>query len=496
MQTQIINYVRAGYPGLYILSYEEQRVEAELKAVAEAACFGLHTWSITEGIIDCTHRQVGGCIDPLEMLDAFTKLPEKSILVVSDLHLFLAEPNPVLFRKIKDVLLMAKASSRVLIMVGCQLKLPPELEKELTVVEFKLPDREQLRTVLNGIGESARIEFKANIDAILDAASGLTTIEAENAFALSVVEARELLPQIVASEKAATIKKHGILEIIDATTDLDDIGGLELLKSWLTKRKDAFGERARQYGLPTPKGCLIIGIPGTGKSLTAKASANILGVPLLKLDAGKIFASLVGESERNWRNAIQTAEAVAPCVLWIDELEKGFGGSKSSGQTDGGTSARVFGSFLQWLQEKTAAVFVVATANDVSQLPPELLRKGRFDENWFVDLPGPEEREAIWRIQISRRCRKPDDYEIVGLAKASDGFTGAEIEALYTEALFAAFETGHEPDDLLIAQLANETVPLSKMMATEIQGLRQWAQGRARRASASGERKTARKLMA
>ena len=228
---------------------------------------------------------------------------------------------------------------------------------------------------------------------------------------------------------------------------------------------------------------LIIGVPGTGKSLTAKATAYALGRPLLKLDAGRIFAGLVGQSEGNLRAAIQTAEAIAPCVLWIDEIEKGFAGSKSSGMTDGGTSSRVFGSFISWMQDKTAPVFTVATANNVSALPPELLRKGRFDELFFVDLPNADERAAIWDIQIRKYGRDPSKFDIAGLAKATDGFTGAEIEQAFVDALYAAFVEGREPTDLTVTMVLNETVPLSRLMGESIAALRTWARGRARPAT-------------
>ena len=249
------------------------------------------------------------------------------------------------------------------------------------------------------------------------------------------------------------------------------------------RRKDAFSQRAISYGLPALKGLLILGLPGTGKSLTAKATAAVFNVPLLKLDAGKLYGGLVGQSEANLRSVIQTAEAIAPCCLWIDELEKGFAGSKSSGQTDGGTSARVFGSFLSWMQEKTKPVFVVATANDVSQLPPEMLRKGRFDELFYVDLPDDTERESIWRIVITKHRRDPNDYDLRQLSRITEGLTGAEIEAVYLEAMFAAFERSKEPTDLDIASVLNGFVPLARLMAEQIEGLRKWSCGRARPAT-------------
>jgi SpoVK/Ycf46/Vps4 family AAA+-type ATPase len=262
------------------------------------------------------------------------------------------------------------------------------------------------------------------------------------------------------------------------------------------KRRDAFGQEARAYGLPSPKGLLIVGIPGTGKSLTAKATASVFQRPLLKLDAGRLFAGIVGQSESNLRSVIATVEAIAPCVLWIDELEKGFSGSRSSASTDGGTSARVFGSFLSWLQDRQSPVFVVATANDVTQLPPELLRKGRFDELFFVDLPNQGEREAIWRIQIGKFHRDPKQFDIVQLAKATEGLTGSEIEQLFIDALHEAFNGRKEPTDLSVAMLLNDLMPLSKLMSEQIDALRKWAKGRARRATALDRKEESRRIAA
>jgi SpoVK/Ycf46/Vps4 family AAA+-type ATPase len=268
-------------------------------------------------------------------------------------------------------------------------------------------------------------------------------------------------------------------------TGLKDIGGLAQLKEWLQRRGGAFGASAKEYGLPAPKGLLIVGIPGTGKSLTAKATAGAFGLPLLRLDMGCVFGGIVGQSEANLRTVIQTAEAIAPCVLWIDEIEKGFSGSQSSGSTDGGTSSRVFGSFLSWMQEKQQPVFVVATANDVSKLPPEFLRKGRFDEMFFVDLPDARERAAIWDIVIAKYGRKPTDFDTVVLARACEQFTGAEIEAVFIDALHEAFAEGREPvaDDILTAM--TNTVPLAQLMDGQISALRHWSKGRAREAGSS-----------
>jgi len=291
-------------------------------------------------------------------------------------------------------------------------------------------------------------------------------------------------------EKDHALKQGGLLEVVDRAESLDAIGGLEALKAWLLQRREAFTRRARDYRLPVPKGMLVLGVPGTGKSLTAKAVASVFGVPLLKLDAGRLFGSLVGQSEANLRSAIQTAEAIAPCVLWIDELEKAFGGAGgpggSGGSTDGGTSSRVFGGMLNWLQDKTAPVFVVAAANDVSRLPPELLRKGRWDECWFVDLPDAGERAAIWDIVVGKFGREPAAYDSVTLARASELHTGAEIEVAFVEALHRAFAEDREPTELDLGEVLSDSVPLATSMSEPIERLRHWSQGRARNASGQG----------
>jgi len=311
-----------------------------------------------------------------------------------------------------------------------------------------------------------------------------------------VVECGELNAAVIAREKAQAVKKNGLLELIETRESLDSIDGLDLLKDWLLKRREAFTPRAKEYGLAMPKGVLMLGIPGCGKTLTAKATASVFGVPLLRLDAGRIFAGLVGQSESNLRAVIQTAEAIAPCVLWIDEMEKGFAGSRSSSSTDGGTSSRVFGSFISWMQEKKSPVFIVATANDVSQLPPEMLRKGRWDELFFVDLPTREEREAIWQIQIAKFNRDAQSFDILQLAKVIESFTGSEIEQVFIEALYRAFEEEQEPTDLTIGEVLVDFVPLSKLMGESMTALRTWAKGRARPATTPVAERNTRKIAA
>ncbi|MGN6642477.1 MAG: AAA family ATPase, partial [Verrucomicrobiota bacterium] len=356
MKNRIINYIRAGYSGLYVVSHEEQRVEAEMLACLsdkKLSGFKLHAWSITEGIvsIDETPNAIAETEDPFAMLKQFDSMPEKTILLARDFHMILSDPNPMIFRKVKDSLLMAKSKNKVLVIVGCKLNLPAELEKEITILEYSLPDRAQLREVMKSVSASANVKvFEDIAETFIDAASGLTTTEAENAFALSIVEAREIVASIVSREKANTIKKNGLLEIVDSKVTLDDIGGLENLKQDLIEKKHSFTKAAHEYGIKTPRGALIVGQGGTGKSLTAQAAKNIFDLPLLRLEAGKLFGSLVGQSEGNWRSAFATAKAIAPCILWIDEVEGLFCGSQSSGQTDSGVTNRVIKAILQDMQ--------------------------------------------------------------------------------------------------------------------------------------------------
>ncbi len=490
MKDQLIRYARAGYAGLFCCTAEEVRAEAEVKAAAETLGRPLHAWSLTTGFVDTSSGTVRTCPDPLAALEALEAIEGDCLVLLRDFGALLEDRDPVLIRKLRDTLRLAKASGKLLLLLGIWKPLPPELEREITRLDLALPGPDLLGELLDQLLANAGVnppppEIR---EAVVRAAVGLTTMEAENAFALSLIETGFIQPSLVAREKAHALKSGGLLEVIDTEATLDAIGGLENLKAWLIQRGEAFTERARTYGLPVPKGMLVLGVPGTGKSLTAKATASVFGVPLLKLDAGRLFGGLVGQSEANVRSVIQTAEAISPCVLWIDEIEKGFGGAGGSGgSTDGGTSARVFGTMLNWLQDKTAPVFVVATANDVSKLPPEMLRKGRWDELWFVDLPDTRERTAIWDLVIAKYGREVTAYDPVVLARASELHTGAEIEAAFVEALHRAFAEDREPGELDLGEVLNESVPLAVSMSESIERLRHWAKGRARHASAPGK---------
>lgn len=485
----LTTYLRAGYPGLVILTPEEARAEAEVSAACSELQRHLHAWSSTEGLASLAEERVTACSDPLEALDhvgrLFSSEEPRHVVLMRDLQLHLDQNDPLLVRRLKDLLRAAKSKGHAIILLGCRMKLPPELEHELAIMDFELPGPARLREVLGGILGSANVAPlpDAMVEAVVRNASGMTTVEAENAFALSLAGCGAIDPAVIAREKARTLKRNGLVEVIEDCSRPEEIGGLGKLKDWLLQRAGAFGESAKAYGLPSPKGLLIVGLPGTGKSLTAKVSASAFGVPLLRLDMGRVFGGIVGQSEANLRTVIRTAEAIAPCVLWIDEIEKGFSGSKGSGSSDGGTSSRVFGSFLSWMQEKDKPVFVVATANDVSHLPPEFLRKGRFDEMFFVDLPDQSERMAIWEIVIRKYGRDPSAFDVASLASASADFTGAEIESAFVDGLHDAFAEAADPTMVHLRQAITRTVPLAKLMDGTIDALRRWAKGRAREAA-------------
>ena len=371
-------------------------------------------------------------------------------------------------------------------------RVPIELEKEVVVLDYALPTLQELNQVLDRQLEkikNRRISTEVR-EKLLKAALGLTKDEAEKVYRKAYVKAKRLTEEeveIVLSEKKQLIRRNGILDYIEEDDTIDSIGGLEELKYWLKQRANAFTERAREYGLPQPKGMLILGIPGCGKSLTAKTTSRLWGLPLLRLDMGRVYdGSTVGRSEANLRNALKTAESISPVILFIDELDKAFAGSSGSADSDGGTSSRIFGSFLTWMQEKTSPVFVMATANRVERLPGEFLRKGRFDEIFFVDLPNKEERQDIFKIHLTKRRSDISRFDIEQLAKVSEGFSGAEIEQAIVAAMYEAFAQDERPfTQLDIIAAIKATLPLSRTMTEQVSALRDWARQRARPASAS-----------
>ena len=498
----INDLLKAAYPLIYVLSWEEERVEKGLLQIATDRGRKFLSWSTTEGVIEIRRDENGreqrvpirsrDLRDPLRALEFVGDASDEALFVLRDFHPYMQDPTIV--RRLRDLARYLKKSEKPksLILLSAILKIPAELEKEVTVVDYELPGPDDLEAVIEALGRNSVVPSHARHEVgegsplrerIIEAALGLTINEAENVFSKSLVQKQRFDIDVILSEKEQIIRKSGILEFYHATERFSDVGGLEELKRWLHKREKAFTKEAREFGLPRPKGILLIGVPGCGKSLTAKAVSSLWKLPLLRLDVGKIFAGLVGSSEENMRKAIKTAEAVAPSILWLDELEKGFSGTHSSSFSDAGTTARVFGSFVTWLQEKSSPVFVIATANNVTLLPPELMRKGRFDDIFFVDLPSREERTDIFQIHLQKRGRAPEMFDLDLLGLSSEGFSGSEIEQAIISALYDAFDAGRDLTTEDILSSFEETVPLSQTMEEEITALREWAQTRARVAS-------------
>lgn len=500
-QQELEVLIRARYPIIYLVSWEEERVEQYLAKIAQKRNKKVYIWSFTQGIVKQgsePQRAKSGSnntTDPLMALDSVLDQVEPAIYLFKDFHPFMEDLrcNMAVIRRLRDVAHHLRDTYKTIVIVAPMLKMAPELSKDVTVLEFGLPRLEDFNKLLERILEDVKDkpQIHVNLDAeardrLLRAAQGLTLKEAENVFAKTLVLDGKLDADdvtVVFSEKQQIIRKSGLLEYYESQEQISQVAGLEDLKQWLSKRGMAFSDRAAEFGLPAPRGVLLLGIQGCGKSLCAKAVASLWRLPLLRFDVGRMFGSLVGSSEENVRRAIQTAESIAPAILWIDEIDKAFAGSTGSSGSDGGTSARVFGTLLTWLSEKTSPVFVIATANNVSHLPPELLRKGRLDEIFFVDLPSEPERREIFRIHIEKRNRDANRFDLPALAKASDGFSGAEIEEAIVAGLFDAFSEGGDLTTSVVEKSLAATVPLSKTMSEELDRLRAWAQGRTRSAS-------------
>jgi len=499
---QVDLLVRARYPVLYVVTHEESRLESMLLELARKQGKPLFTWTATRGLVALPGGRPVEGLNAATAADALERIrvqPGAGIFLLRDLHPYFEDPR--LVRRLRDLAADLKDTHRSVVISAPRLSLPPELEKDVTVLDLPLPEPDELRASLRSLceqlhdGNPDSVRLAApDVEALVRAAQGLTLAEAENAFARAAVTDAALRPedvQLVLDEKCQAVRKSGILEFHPACATLADVGGLLCLKEWLRRRGKALAPGAREFGLPPAKGVLLLGAPGCGKSLTAKVVAQSWQLPLLHLDLGRVFSGLLGGSEENMRKALGVAEGVAPAVLWIDEIEKGLaGGTGRSGEMDGGTAQRVFGSLLTWMSEQTAGVFVVATANRIDVLPPELLRRGRFDEVFFVDLPDAAAREEILRIHLGRRRRDPKAFDVAALAEKCAGFSGAEIEHCVVEGLYDAFDHGRELATADVARAIAETTPLSITSAEEIERMRAWAATRARPADPTALRRT------
>jgi SpoVK/Ycf46/Vps4 family AAA+-type ATPase len=493
MKEELSVLVQAQYPLIYLVTFEEERAEQTIAAIAQQKPQRrLYTWTVTHGVIEYGQprsTQHNNTVSPEAAVDWTIRQREAGIYVFKDLHPFL--DSPAVTRCLRDAIASFKESNKTIILMSPLLSIPVELEKEVVVMDYPLPSMGELNQVLSAELEKSRTtQITTDVrEKLLKATLGLTRDESEKVYRKARVVSGKLTESevdIVLSEKKQLIRRNGILEYIEEDETLDSVGGLEELKHWLRQRSDAFTERAREYGLPQPKGMLILGVPGCGKSLIAKTTARLWGLPLLRLDIGRVYdGSMVGRSEANLRSALRTAESISPTILFIDEIDKAFAGTAGSADSDGGTSSRIFGTFLTWMQEKTSPVFVMATANRVERLPSEFLRKGRFDEIFFVDLPNEEERKDIFRIHLNKRRRDISRFDFDQLTKVCEGFSGAEIEQGLISAMYEAFAQGREFTQLDIIASIRSTLPLSKTMNEQVTALRDWARQRARPAASS-----------
>ena len=484
--------IKACYPVTYVVSHEEDRVVETLVDIAKQRNEALgqrtpiYSWSVTQSVFshydERTVPDLEGPIDVLEYIEGSLS----AVFILKDFGHFLSEgPAYMVQRKLKDTINAMNGETNIFI-VDSELVVPPRLEKIITVVDFDLPEREEIaeyireRNLLTGCFATSKLKEDESNELIqvgAEACAGLTLFESLNVFSKSLAMKQTVDTRVVVDEKKQIIRKSGVLEYIDHSLGLDSVGGLANFKTWLNERGKAFSDEARDFGLPNPKGVLLVGVPGAGKSLVAKCAGYTWGIPVLRMDVGALHGQYVGQSEANTRKAFQTAEAIGRCILWIDELEKGFGPSGST--NDGGTSARVFGTFLNWMQENDSQVFVVATANDVSALPPEMLRKGRFDELFFVDLPNDEERVEILKIHLTKRNRNPENYDLNRVSLLCKGFSGAELEQVIVDGLFRAFSRSDDLTEEDLFVVSKRLVPLSRTMKSKIENLRKWSNGRA-----------------
>ena len=484
--------IRARTPILWIRSLEEERVDGLLEQAAQR--LGGRTllrWDFIDGLSGAPNRGGEAARNPMAALACLDPLPPEqgALLVLRDFHRYCEDAG--VCRRLRNLASSLRQAPRTLVITAPDWAIPRELEDSITLLDLPLPDAEEIRQLLSTIaGASGYPMAPAVCEQLTAACHGLSEQRVRQLAARALARRGQLgeadLAEVL-EEKRQAIAKSELLEYCPSEASPADIGGLEALKHWQEQRPMAFSEEAMRYGLPLPRGVLLVGPQGTGKSLTAKAIAHSWSMPLLRLDVGRLFAGLVGASEARTRDMIQRAEAMAPCVLWIDEIDKGFGGDSRS---DGGTSQRVLGTVLTWMAEKTSAVFVVATANGVDKLPAELLRKGRFDEIFLLDLPSSEERRAILNLQLRRR-RPENTIALEVLVDRTVGFSGAELEQTVIEAMHLAFAEQREFGEADLIAAASQVVPLSRTAREQLEALQAWASGGRARPASRGQHRHA-----
>lgn len=487
---QIRSRVLAGYPFLFLKTWEEERWERELSLLSPEIERGLVVWTATQGTQPPAGTADEEATEPLSFLSSVEAYPSEHLFYVKDFHPYLTEPQ--VLRKLRDLAPLLVEQRKTLLFVGPVNEVPVELLKDAYPIDLPLPNLEELRTELAGVrvrlheesGTSLEISAEDE-ERLLQAVLGLTAIEARNALMLALMGRGTIdddVFTVLVAEKRHMIEASDLLEFFDLNEGMGEIGGLDGLKDWITRRSTAFGRQAREQGVPLPKGVLLLGVQGCGKSLTARATARVLSFPLVRLNVARLLDSGRGSSEKNMNDVLRLMETVAPAVLWLDEIEKGFAGAGEESNRDV-TMTRLMGQFLTWMSERRAPVFVVATANAVTNLPPEMLRRGRFDELFFIDLPNFHERKQIFEIHLTKRGWKPEHYDTDELAAGTEGFSGAEIEQIVISAILDAFDRGRVLTQSDLHEARDQTVPLSVTAEESIFALREWARGRCRQAT-------------
>ncbi|MFO0878393.1 MAG: AAA family ATPase [Gemmataceae bacterium] len=477
--------LRARSPLIVVSTIEEGRALGLIRQVCDTIKHPCLTWDLAEGFVpSASGTATLNLRDPLQALEFIDRADGDGLFVLRDFHD--CWTSPVVRRKLRSLVQRLPFSRKSLLITTPVVQLPEELRDDAIVLDLAPPGAPELEAVLDRLGKTPGVAIQltqAGREKMIQAARGLTTSQAQRAFARAIVEGGVLGDRHISrvlEEKRHIVRECAGLEFYPAEGNNADVGGLTQLKHWLALRSRSFTREAREYGLPAPRGIALVGIPGTGKSLVARMIAGSWQMPLFRLDAGALFGSLIGESEDRTRRMLRVAESAAPAVLWIDEIEKAL----AHGGLDAGTSSRVFATLLTWMQEKTAPVFVVATANDTRQLPAELLRKGRFDEVFFLDLPSAEERREILAVHLRRRGRVPEKFDLNHLAQETDGFVGAELEQAILDAMHLGFNQSREFTSDDIGQAVRRLVPLSVAQRETVEALRNWLkEGRAISAS-------------
>ena len=486
--TELNIFLKARYPVIYINTVEEDRVEYIIrKNVKINLKRSIYSWDFIDGYTNNPNNQGFGSRNPLQALELVERLnPETpAIFLLKDFNRFLNDLT--ISRKLRNLSRTLKLQPKTIIIIGSELKLPIELQDLITILQFQLPTQEEITKELERLINSLKITIDSQLfENLTRSCQGLSLERIRRVLSKIIATYKTINEEsilILLSEKKQIISQTEILEYYPVNEKFDNLGGLKILKEWLQKRQTAFSLQATEYGLPTPRGLLLIGVQGTGKSLTAKAIANDWKLPLLKLDVGKLFGGIVGESESRLRQMINISETLSPCILWIDEIDKAFSNFQNSG--DSGTSNRILGTFVSWLSEKTKPVFVIATANNIDILPLEIIRKGRFDELFFLDLPQKEEREEIFKIHLEHfRPNTWKNFDYQKLAKITEAFSGAEIRQVIIEGMYQAFYEDREFDTNDIELAITHLIPLANIENEQMLRLKKWASsGRIRLAS-------------